>query len=70
VMSDEQSLSSEKNTLRSGLSHGLKRVNPRQITDDIVEGDRRYVAGYMLGYLLKICLVLGPAYLGLSAGIV
>jgi hypothetical protein len=56
----------DKDSFARGLLKGFKRVNVTKSRDDCFDEGASFVGGYILGFLLKIALVLGAAHFGIT----
>jgi len=56
----------KQNAFTRGAVKGFKRINIRKSREDCRDEYAVYVAGYVVGFLLKVALVLGAARYGLQ----
>lgn len=65
-MSETQLSESDQTALKRGLADGLKRVNLKNVPQDVRDEYSYYVAGYALGFVGKATAVIVLAYYGYS----
>jgi len=59
-------MATKQSAVTAGLLDGVKRVNLKQVRDDVREEGRPYVAGYVAGFVVKTLLVVLCAMVGFN----